>query len=151
MNPFGAVYQEPDRIIIHAMAEWFRDEGRIISAADMLHKLGLSAHVLIAPNGQATRLREDKQGAYHAKNHNTHTLGLEFLVPGIHDYESFLQAIKQPYLTREAYAYGLAQVKQWAGLYPIKSIERHSDIDPDRKQDPGEGFPWQSFMEDLAA
>ena len=134
---------------MHAMGEYIRDGGKIMPAADFIFKIGLSAHTLITSYGDRVRLRADNQGAWHAKGFNTNSLGIEFLVPGIHTYDTFLQAIKQPYLTDKAHAEGLRQVREWIDLHDIKSIDRHSDVDPARKKDPGDGFPWLEFLEDL--
>jgi len=100
--PAGASHNAPQRIILHAMGEFIDTDGRDYFAADFLKKLGLSAHMLITPSGVAIKCREYNQGAYHAKGYNTNTLGIEFLVPGLHTYESFLEAINSEYLSKSA-------------------------------------------------
>ena len=138
----GASRQTPTRIIVHSMGE--RIDGK--SAADFLETIGLSAHALVAPDGTVIRCREDTEGAYHALDFNRHSLGIEFLVPGEHDYGSFLRAIRSPYVTAEAWAAGVAVVRRWIETWQIHRIDRHSDVDPARKKDPGEGFDWQAFL-----
>lgn len=151
MNPHGATAQKPDRIIVHALGEWIRDEktDQPIYSPQYLSLLGLSAHSMITPHGGNIREREDHQGAYHARGHNTNTLGIEFMVPGVHDLESFYRAIERPYITEQAYLAGKHQIIDWIARWDIKRIERHSDLDPFRKKDPGSAFPWDRLMEDL--
>lgn len=138
----------PKLIVIHSMAEYIKDPERIY-APDFLDGYKLSAHALITPHGDNIRCRTDNQGAYHAKGYNTDSLGMEFLVKGKHDYSSFIDAIKSPYLEPEQYDAGLYQVREWLNLYPIERIARHSDLSPGRKVDPGDGFPWFDFLHDL--
>lgn len=149
MNPHGRPVQAPHRIIIHAMAEYLTHESHTYHAKEFLEIIGLSAHILIAPDGANLRCREDTQGAYHAKRHNKDSLGIEYLVPGVHNYTTFLEAIKTPYVTHDAYTSGLKQIRGWIEEWEIKTILRHSDIDPDRKVDPGQGFQFSQLLEDL--
>jgi len=140
---------KPKRIIVHAMAEYIIDGKRKDHAVPFLERYELSAHALAAPDGSIYRCREDDENAWHAKGYNRDSLGIEFLVPGDHDYASFLEAIKHPYLTDAEYTNGLEQVREWMDLYPIVSVDRHSDVSPGRKVDPGDGFPWEEFRADL--
>ena len=140
---------EPKRIIVHAMAEYIIDGKRTDHAVPFLERYRLSAHALVAPDGSIYRCREDDEKAWHAKGYNRDSLGIEFLVPGDHDYGSFLEAIKRPYLTDAEYTNGLEQVREWMDLYPVVSVDRHSDVSPGRKVDPGDGFPWEEFKADL--
>lgn len=157
MNPHGAERQEPDTIIVHSMMEYFRmADGRILHARQFLIDYGLSAHVLVSANGWFSRERMDTQGAYHAKGHNTNSLGIEFLVPGIHDtkedtLDDFYRRIGRPYVTNDAYRVGKDIILEWIKAWPIKQIVRHSDIDPTRKRDPGEGFPWSKLLDDVGS
>lgn len=147
--PAGAKHQKPNRIIVHAMSQYIIDDGIEYSAFDYLRKIRLSAHALVDPAGVVIRCREDYQGAYHASGYNTDSLGVEFLIRGVHDYPRFLQAMKASYLTRSQYDAGVELVKSWVNLWNINQIDRHSDVSPDRKFDPGEGFPWEKFKIDV--
>jgi len=154
----GSDQQSPSRIIIHAMAEYIHIDAAASTALkipagdyhahEFLNLSGLSAHILGTPSGVRIRCREDNEGAWHAKGHNTNSLGYEFLVPGLHDYGSFLATIKRPYLTAEQYEAGIEQVRDWVKNHNIKRMDRHSDVDPVRKKDPGDGFPWKQFKQD---
>lgn len=148
-NPYGASIQIPNRIIIHSMGEYIGKPGWETHAVQYLYSIGLSAHAIIGPDGIPYRCRTDTQGAYHAKGHNTNTLGLEFLVPGVHTYSSFLQTINTPYITAKQYEVGVEQVKSWIEKWGITEVVRHSDISPERKVDPGDGFPWLMFLKDI--
>jgi len=148
-NPHGSAQQTPGRVVLHAMGEFILHEGKILPAEDFLLKQGLSAHVLVTPRGEEIKLRKDDEGAYHARGFNKNSLGIEFLVPGIHTYETFLDAIKRNYLTDAAYDTGVNVVCTWCLLHNIQSIDRHSFLDPSRKYDPGAGFPYQKFIDDV--
>lgn len=145
----GAKSQTPKRIIIHSMGEFIDLPGGGKHAVSYLAGVGLSAHAIIAPDGTNYRCRKDTQGAYHALGHNTDTLGLEFLVQGVHTYGTFLQTIRKPYITAEQYEVGVQQVKEWIKHWGITEVLRHSDISPERKVDPGDGFPWLMFLKDI--
>jgi len=147
--PDGASSQTPKRIIIHAMGEYIGAPGPENHAVQYLASIGLSAHAIIAPDGTNYRCRGDIEGAYHALGHNTDTLGLEFLVAGVHTYGTFLNTIRTPYITAQQYEVGVEQVKFWMKHWGITEVLRHSDISPERKVDPGEGFPWAMFLRDI--
>lgn len=144
----GAKSQVPNRVVIHAMGEYIFHEGRYKHAVDFLRDIGLSAHALICPDGTIIRCRSDNQGAYHAKGYNTNSLGVEFLVKGKHDYASFKKAISSYYLTFDQHCAGVELIREWCTKYDIASIDRHSDLDPGRKSDPGKGFPFDIIVED---
>ena len=145
----GASHQTPNKIIIHAMGEFIGAPGWKNHAVQYLARVGLSAHAIIAPDGENYRCRKDNQGAYHALGHNTDTLGLEFLVSGVHTYSTFLNTIRTPYITTQQYEVGVEQVKFWIKHWGITEVLRHSDISPERKVDPGDGFPWVMFKKDI--
>jgi N-acetyl-anhydromuramyl-L-alanine amidase AmpD len=144
----GVYKNSPNKIVVHCMAEYILDPDAI-HAAEFLDNYGLSAHALIAPNGDIYLLREEDEGAYHARGHNTNSLGIEFLVAGQHDYGSFVETIKTPYVTDEQWDAGVEVVQNWLLAYPIETLVRHSDISPGRKVDPGAGFPWDSFLTEV--
>lgn len=144
-----ARYNTPKLIVVHAMAEFICDPEPIY-APEFLDKYGLSAHSLITPIGDNMRCRNDIEFAYHAKGFNIDSLGMEFLVPGEHDYASFIDAIKTDgWVSETQYQAGLYQVREWLDLHDIEEVSRHSDKSPGRKLDPGSGFPWKDFMHDL--
>ena len=146
--PHGGGTQNPEEIVIHAMGEYIKDKEHPTHAVAFLNEYKLSAHVLIAPS-DIYRCRNDTEQAWHARGHNRNSLGIEFLVPGQHDYGSFVEAIKSPYLIEEQFKNGIMIVQEWMNLYPIKRIRRHSDISPGRKVDPGDGFPWEEFLNEV--
>ena len=146
----GGGAQNPTSIVIHCMGEYIADgRGGFDHAVPFLNKYKLSAHSLIAPDGSNYRCREDNEGAWHARGFNKNSLGIEFLVQGDHDYGSFVDTIKNKYLTEIQYQAGVAQVREWMSKYDIARIDRHSDISPGRKVDPGAGFPWRRFIIDI--
>jgi len=146
----GARRNNPKMIVVHCMGEFLLDP-HPIHASDFLAKIGLSAHVLITPTGDAIICRDDDQGAYHAKGYNTNSLGIEFLVPGHHTYGTFLETIKSPYVGTEQWEAGVTAVRRWREAYdiPLTKIFRHSDLSPGRKVDPGTGFDWDKFLDEI--
>jgi len=149
LSPYGGGKQVPDKIVVHCMAEFIKEGDGYTHAADFLHKIRLSAHILIAPDGEIFRLRHDDEIAYHAKGFNANSLGVEFLVSGRHDYASFIEAIRVPYLFDRQYLAGVAIVKEWVKKYQINDIYQHSELSPERKLDPSTGFPWSKFIKEV--
>ena len=91
----GGGVQTPNRLIIHAMGEHINGT----HASEFLEKIGLSAHFLICPNGDIIKTRKTTTVAYHAKGNNLNTVGIEVLVEGDWDYGSFIDRIKEDYVT----------------------------------------------------
>lgn len=140
--------REPiQRIVVHSMAEYLYHDGQWMHASDFLNTIGLSAHALVTPDGTIIRQREDQEFAYHAKGHNADSLGVEVLVEGQFDYDSWEKRIKRPYVTEPQWSALVALCRQWVDMWAIREIVRHSDIDPTRKPDPGEGFDWDRFLQ----
>ena len=138
----GGGKQNPDRIIIHSMSEKFNHEGKELYADEFLQSIRLSAHFLLCPNGDFIKLRKTHEVCWHAYKHNTNTIGIEVLVEGVHDYASFIQDIKTDWVTPVQMEELIGMVNGICEYYDISkhSVVRHSDIDPDRKVDPGAGF-----------
>ena len=132
----------PDTIVIHAMGEFVNE----MFATDFLSSAGLSAHYLILPDGRLINTVLPSQVAYHAKEWNNRSIGIELLLEGVHTYQSFLQRMKEPN------PYSSAQLETIFNLldlleeeYPISQVLRHSDIDSE-KFDPGPNFPFMEVM-----
>lgn len=143
-------HQNPTSIVVHSMAEFIENGERDWFAPDFIESIGLSAHAFITPSGVVIRTLKDDQMGAHARGHNQNTLGVEFLVPGIHTYASFAEAIREPYLTMNQLQAGMELVRDWIYGHGIaaENINRHSDLSPGRKIDPGEGFPWDDFLKE---
>lgn len=146
--PFGRSKNAPKKIIVHSMGEFIDVGEEDVFAIEFLRRLKLSAHIFVDPFGRVFRSREDTQGAFHAREYNPNSLGIEFLVPGSHTYGSFLEAIKEDWVAPEQLDSGIQVVREWMGLWDIDkgNILRHADVAPGRKHDPGDGFPWNEFL-----
>ena len=113
----------------------------------------VSAHYTIDEDGAVYNHVDPEKRAWHAgvsawgelKNFNDFSIGIELVNPGHeHGYRAFpdVQIDALVMLMKDLYS-----------QYPIdqKLVLGHSNIAPDRKQDPGELFPWDRLVnEDLA-
>lgn len=156
----GSKKNNPQMIVIHSMGENIDTRKEVLMkpkdrkiwfAPSWLRYLNLSVHALFMPNGDILKCREDLQGAWHAKGFNKNTLGFEFLVEGVHTYSTFRKRIKEDYVTPEQWEAGVEYVRSKMKLYDIRNIQRHSDLSPDRKVDPGSGFDWDKFKQEVGA
>lgn len=141
----GDRLNEPELIVVHSMGEYINNNGELYFAPNWLEYLGLSAHALIVPNGDVMICRPDNRRAYHARGYNRDSLGVEFLVPGEHNYATFLATIVKDWVTPEQYEAGVELVRSWIAKHNITRVKRHVDISPGRKVDPGIGFKWPQF------
>lgn len=146
-NSNGGGRQTPDMIVIHAMSEQIQG----LPASDFLELIGLSVHYLVLPNGDVMECRNPLYKAWHAKNFNENTIGIEVLVEGEYTYTDFIKKIKTRWV-KPIQMKSLIQLCQNLiddERFDISKITRHSDIDPDRKQDPGTGFNWDYFTKQI--
>ena len=106
---------------------------------------GVSAHWMIDEDGTIYRLVPEDRRAWHAglgSWHDWHdvnavSVGIELVNPGHdHGYRSF------PDDQIDALEDLLADTFKSHGLRP-RDLIGHSDVAPERKQDPGELFPWE--------
>lgn len=107
----------------------------------------VSAHYLIYEDGTIYRMVEEEHRAWHAgmsfwqgqSNLNDSSIGIELANPGhTHGYRLFpdvqVEALIELCLDLQ---------KRWK--IPQNRILGHSDIAPERKQDPGHLFPWEKL------
>jgi N-acetylmuramoyl-L-alanine amidase len=104
----------------------------------------VSCHYLVSEDGQVLRMVEEKKRAWHAGRSfwrgitdiNSASIGIEIVNPG-HDFGY------RPFPEEQIDAL-LPLVAGIMERHPISrgNVVGHSDIAPQRKQDPGELFPW---------
>ena len=110
---------------------------------------GVSAHYVVEEDGRIIQMVAEDKRAWHAgkgvwrgcEDVNSASIGIE-IVNGGHDFglpdypEAQIEAV-------------LALSKAILARHPIAACDviGHSDLAPDRKQDPGEKFPWKRFAE----
>jgi N-acetylmuramoyl-L-alanine amidase len=120
------------------------------TAEDALARLGdpaakVSAHYLIDEDGSIVQLVPEPERAWHAgvsvwrgeTDLNARSIGIELVNPG-HEwgYRPFTEA-----QYRALIPLCLEILQRWP--IPPPRVLAHSDVAPDRKQDPGELFDWQ--------
>lgn len=146
-----------DTLVVHAMAEWVMDDyGDYHYCTDWLNFLKLSVHAYCLPDGRIVETVAPDRVAYHASKYNNRSIGMEFIVPGGHNYNSFLKQMANvqnpPYSTEQYQAGG-----QWFRIQAhrlglsFEHIKSHKQLDPDRKQDPGNAFDWTAFRKAFEA
>ena len=109
----------------------------------------VSAHYVVEEDGRIIQLVAEDQRAWHAgkgvwrgcEDVNSASIGIE-IVNGGHDFG----LPEYPEVQIKAV---LALCQGILSRHPIKACDviGHSDLAPDRKQDPGEKFPWKRFAE----
>lgn len=105
----------------------------------------VSAHYVVAEDGQVLRLVEEEKRAWHAgRAHwrniddvNSASIGIEIVNPGHdHGYRPFPEAQMQGLVPL------VADIVERHRIAPA-NVVGHSDVAPARKQDPGELFDWE--------
>lgn len=114
----------------------------------------VSAHYMIDEDGTTTLLVDPVNRAWHAgvsswgdlKNFNDFSIGIELVNPGHeHGYRDF------PDVQIDALVSLLHDLfRQFPTIRP-ELVLGHEDIAPDRKQDPGELFPWHRLVKEKLA
>lgn len=149
-------YYEPrtqpvDMLVVHAMGEWvLHEDGLYYYCTDLLNLLKLSVHALCLPDGRLIQTVDPLKIAYHAREFNAHSVGIEFVVAGAYNYQRFLEAIgnvnHSPFTNRQYKAGGwwLRLMAKCFGL-TFQHIKTHKELAPDRKEDPGAAFHWESL------
>jgi N-acetylmuramoyl-L-alanine amidase len=109
----------------------------------------VSAHYLIDLDGRILQLVDDEHRAWHAgvsywqgeTDMNSRSIGIELVNRGHQGgYHAF------PAAQLEALKHLLGELKTRHAI-PAARFLAHSDIAPERKEDPGELFPWQDFAQ----
>jgi N-acetylmuramoyl-L-alanine amidase len=131
----------PDLLILHYTG--------MESASAALQRLvnpmaEVSAHYFVFEDGRVVQMVPEGRRAWHAgqaawkgeRDINSRSLGIEIAHPGhvggLPPYpEAQIDAV---------IALGRDLVRRWS--IPPERVLAHSDIAPERKEDPGEGFPW---------
>ena len=136
------------RIVLHAMGEYVRADQWTRHCTHVLESLGVSAHAIVLPDGRLLTCVPSERIAHHAKGHNTDSVGIEFAVQGVWDYAGFLARIKTSWVTDAALETGIEWVAEQCRRHALgtAAITTHARLDPDRKQDPGAGFPFEDVL-----
>lgn len=143
---FDARRAPPDMIVLHYTGMQTGDAA-IARLLDPDAKV--SAHYVVEEDGRVFRLVPEERRAWHAgasfwkgeRDCNAVSIGVEIVNPG-HEfgYRPF------PDVQIEAVIALLDDIRtRWE--VPDARILGHSDVAPDRKQDPGELFPWKRLAE----
>lgn len=143
----GGGIQTPTKIVIHAMSEYING----MYADEFLQSVKLSAHFLLKPNGEFIKVRKTTEKAWHARDFNTDSVGVEVLVEGSHTYDTFLDKIKTDWVKPVQMEALIEMTNGIIEHYDIdkSQVFRHSDLSPERKKDPGSGFDWEYFKSKL--
>jgi N-acetylmuramoyl-L-alanine amidase len=143
---FDARTAPPDMIVLHYTG-MTTGEAALERLCDPSAKV--SSHYLVEEDGRVFALVAEARRAWHAgvsfwkgeRDINARSIGIEIVNPG-HEwgYRPF------PWAQIEAVIALVSDIRsRWAA--PDRQILGHSDVAPDRKQDPGELFPWKRLHE----
>lgn len=109
----------------------------------------VSSHWFVDEDGTTTALVDEEKRAWHAGvsfwrgfgHLNGRSIGIEIVNPG---HEFGYRPFPEPQVVA-VIALCQAIVARWK--IPARNVVAHSDIAPDRKEDPGELFPWARLAE----
>ncbi len=139
---FDARRGPPDMLVLHYTG---METGEAALARLRDPEAKVSAHYLVEEDGRIFQLVPEERRAWHAgagvwrgeDDCNAASIGIEMVNPG-HEfgYRDF------PEVQVDAVISLIADIRtRWT--IPDNRIIAHSDLAPDRKQDPGERFPWK--------
>ncbi|MEM6885453.1 MAG: peptidoglycan recognition family protein [Verrucomicrobiota bacterium] len=115
----------PRRIILHHTNGYFE------SSIEYLAKVGYGYHYLIDFDGKIVRCVPPDQLCYHAKNHNTGSIGIAFNG----DTNTGELRPDGPALTEHEVLAASTLIRELRRTFEIKEIRTHAEVDPKRKQD----------------
>lgn len=134
------------------MGEWVRgDDGVIRHCTDLLRELELSVHGFCLPDGRIVESVAIGRVARHARDYNDRSIGLEFVVEGLHDEDSLTRAMANV----DASPYRPVQYEAAARWFRCHAdalaldascFRTHGELDPQRKTDPGAAFDHDAFL-----
>jgi N-acetylmuramoyl-L-alanine amidase len=136
----------PDMVVLHYTG-MVTGEAALARLRDPEAKV--SAHYLVEEDGRVFRLVEEDRRAWHAgvsfwrgeRDINACSIGIEIVNPGhAFGYRDFAEPQTAAVIAL------LDDIRsRWA--VPGARILGHSDVAPDRKEDPGERFPWRRLAQ----
>ncbi|WP_282009694.1 N-acetylmuramoyl-L-alanine amidase [Brevundimonas aveniformis] len=143
---FDARHALPDMIILHYTGMQ-SGEAAIERLCDPQAKV--SAHYVVEEDGRIFRLAPEERRCWHAgvstwrgqDQLNGVSIGVEIVNPG---HEWGYRAFPEPQVQAVIDLVGDIRTR-WT--VPNDRIIGHSDVAPDRKEDPGELFPWKQLAE----
>lgn len=145
---FDARPGPPDMIVLHYTG-MLTGEGALARLRDGEHARRVSAHYLVEEDGRVFRLVAEERRAWHGgvafwagqSNINAASIGVEIVNPG---HEFGYRPFPEPQIISVLTL--LTDIRErWT--VPDDRILGHSDVAPERKQDPGELFPWKRLAE----
>jgi N-acetyl-anhydromuramoyl-L-alanine amidase len=145
-RPAGA---EIDTLIVHSMCAGPNESVDVLDCLARLDECKVAAHYLITREGEIWQAVDESKRAWHAgvsrmpsdgrENVNHFSIGVELLA-----------GPAMPFSDGQ-YAALASLAKDILGRHPIRHILGHEHIAPGRKTDPGSGFSWPRFKDELQA
>ncbi len=126
------------RIVIHTT------EGSESSAINWFKnpRSKVSAHYIVAKSGRITRMVQDKDVAFHVRNYNSNSIGIEN--------EGFAHRNTWTAVQVDALKRLVRYLCEKHGVPKNRSaIVGHNELDPSRRSDPGPYFDWNGLIRDI--
>jgi len=132
--------RKPSFIIIHGMCMESDDKCLETLCSE---ELEVSCHYFIDLNGELFKLVDEENIAWHAgvsywrdlQGLNEYSIGIELSNPGVNEWLAYNEATYQTLIPL------LQEIMERYDI-PPENVLGHSDIAPDRKDDPSEHFDW---------